>query len=408
MSIRKKTGIILVIVAIIIVIVIGFYKYSTFLFSPTIKKGDLSTCIVDRGTISSALDAKGVVESLSEVLILSPSSSVIKTILKEPGSRVKKGDPIILLNTEPILENIEKIEDQLEVKRNSLEKNRLNSRSIRVDLAYNEEVKNLKIVSLKAQLKDQEQLFEVGGISSAKIEKTKQEITLAEKELETLEEKNIIKLKQLQADEKGLLLQIRIQEKELEDKHELLEDMKVCAPADGIILVIYPREGEKIDEDKMLIKMSNLSAFKVKGSIDEIYADQIKTGKPVSVHLDNEILEGRVGTVAPMVENKKIQFYVHLDINNHPKLISNMEVGLRVSLSSKEEVLRIKRHENFLVDNETSLYVLYDGKAIRQNVKFGVRNSEYIEIVSGLKEGDKIITDGISKYTHLKEIEIQN
>jgi HlyD family secretion protein len=407
MTNKKKTVIILSII-VVLAIAFGLYKYSEILLSPTLKKNDISTCIVDRGTISSALDASGVVESQNEVLILSPSSSIIKSILKEPGSKVKKGESIILLDTEPIEDNIEKIEDQLEMKRNSLDKNRLNSRSIRVDLSYNEEVKNLKIVSLKSQLKDQEQLFEVGGISSAKIDKTKQEITLAEKELETLKEKNTIKLKQLLADEKGLLLQIRVQEKDMADKQELLEKMQVRAPSDGIILVISGREGGKADKDKMLVKLSNLSAFKVKGFIDEIYADHIKTGKLVSVHLDNEILEGRVGTVAPLVENKKIQFNVHLDQNNHPKLIPNMQVQLRVFQSVRDSVLRIRRHENFGMENELSLYVLYDGKAVRQDVKFGIRNAEYIEIVSGLNEGDAIITDGVSKYTHLKEIEIHN
>jgi HlyD family secretion protein len=406
MTNRKKTGIVLAI-AVVSAVAFGLYKYSNVLFSPTLKKGDISTSVVDRGTISSALDAAGVVESQNEVLVLSPSSSIIKSILKEPGSRVKKGDPIILLDSEPIEDNIEKIEDQLEMKRNSLEKNRLNSRSTRVDLSYNEDVKNLKIVSLKSQLKDQEQLFEVGGISSAKLDKTKQEITLAEKELETLKEKNIIKLKQLKADEKGLLLQIHVQEKELLDKQELLAKMEVKAPSNGIILALSGREGGKADKDKMLVRMSNLSAFKVSGNIDEIYADHIKTGKPVSVHLDNEILEGRVGTVAPLVENKKIQFYVHLDQNNHPKLIPNMQVHLRVSQSAKDSVLRVRKHDDFGSVNEISLYVLSEGKAIRQDVKFGIRNSEYIEILSGLDEGDTIITYGISKYTHLKEIEIQ-
>ena len=93
----------------------------------------------------------------------------------EPGKDLHKlispGGPnteIIILDPSPVQDEIEQLEDQLEVKRNSLRKNELNARSIRVDLDYNIEVKKLKIASLKSEIADQEQLLEVGGISPAR------------------------------------------------------------------------------------------------------------------------------------------------------------------------------------------------------------------------------------------------
>ena len=74
----------------------------------------------------------------------------------------------------------------------------------KVDLDYNVQVKNLRIASLKSELADQEQLLEVGGISPARFEKTRQELELAEKDLFMLKEKNSIRLEQLEADEEGL------------------------------------------------------------------------------------------------------------------------------------------------------------------------------------------------------------
>ena len=80
--------------------------------------------------------------------------------------------------------------------------------------------------------------MEVGGISPAKIEKTKQEIALAEKELLTLKEKNNIRIKQLKAEEEGLLLGIQIQEKELNERLTGLDQMSVKSPSAGIVLAI--------------------------------------------------------------------------------------------------------------------------------------------------------------------------
>ena len=149
---------------------------------------------VELGKVVRSFSGEGIVEPQSEVLILSPASSIIKQILEEVGSHVNEGEPIIILDPSPVQSQIENIQDQLEMKQNSLRKNKLNARSTKVDLDYNVQVKNLRIASLKSELADQEQLLEVGGISPAKFEKTKQELELAEKDLVMLTEKNSINL----------------------------------------------------------------------------------------------------------------------------------------------------------------------------------------------------------------------
>src|SRR6056297_1781198 len=226
----KKRIQILLFVALALIVLAAIIYYSRILVPNTLKPGNFTTDVVEKGQVISAINATGLVESESEALILSPGPGIIEAILAEPGSRVRKGDLLLQLNTETVKNEIESIKDQLEVRRNNLKRTRLNAQSTRLDLEYNEEVKKLKIASLEAQLADQKQLLEVGGISPARLDQTKQEITLAQKDLQTLQEKNTIRLKQLEAEEEGLLLQIRMQEKNLEEKQKLLEKMSIRAP----------------------------------------------------------------------------------------------------------------------------------------------------------------------------------
>ncbi len=390
------------------VLVIGsIILYSRLHVPTTLKAGSLKTETVDRGTVISSIKASGVVESESEVLILSPARSIIKKVMIEPGSWVEKGELIMKLDEENVKAEIEQLSDQLEMKRNSLEKTQLNAQSTRLDLGYNEEVKKLRITSLKSTLADQEQLLEVGGISPARIEKTKQEIVLAEKDLETLKEKNSIRLKQLAADEKGLMLQINVQEKTLFEKEELLGKMTIKAPSAGIILAVAGNEGVRVDADKMLVKMSDLSSFKVSGSIDEQYAKQIKTGNRVYVRIDGEDLEGRVGNITPMVENKKVQFNVHLKENSHPKLIANQNVEVHVVSSKRENVLRIKRTEELVEKKRHEVFVIKGNEAVKTELILGTLGNDYCEIVSGVNEGDQIILDDIN-VRGLDRIQIQD
>lgn len=403
----NKTRLIVLFIALAILLLFGFLVYPKLNAPKTLKPGDYSTQLVEKGNVISSIKATGVVEAENEVLILSPTRSIVKKIHREPGSWVDQGELIIQLDKENVRSEIERISDQLEMKRNSLEKTQLNAQSTRLDLGYNEEVKKLRITSLKSTLADQEQLLEVGGISPARIEKTKQEIVLAEKDLETLKEKNAIRLKQLATDEKGLVLQIKAQEKTLAEKKELLGKLDIKAPSAGIILAVTGNEGERVEFEKTLVRMSDLTSFKVSGSINEKFAKQIKTGNRVMVTIDNENLPGRIGNITPLVENEKVQFNVHLKDKSHPKLIANQNVEVFIVNSNKQEVLRLKRLPEFKEEKRQKFFVLQDNEAVKTEVVFGTFGDEYIEVISGLKEGDKIIIEGINSFRGVDRIEIE-
>ncbi len=337
--------------AIIIVVFVPFHADSS-------ESQELLVSKVEIGKVVRSFSGEGVVEPQSEVIILSPASSIIKQILKEVGSYVEAYEPIIILDPTPIQGEIENIQDQLEVKQNSLRKNRLNARSTKVDLDYNVQVKNLRIASLKSDLADQEQLLGVGGISPAKFEKTKQELELAEKDLVMLKEKNSIKLQQLEADEEGLQLQIEMQKKVLAAKEEALSKMIIRAPSAGIILSIRGKVGEKVNTDRLLIEMSDLTNFKIRGTVDDDFSEQVKTGTRVYVQIDNQKLTGVVGTVNPVIRDRKIDFDVNLQESNHFKLRPNLTVNLEIVRAERDSVLRIANGPAIKRGREHQVYVL--------------------------------------------------
>jgi len=384
---KNKKGLliaVLVLSALILIIILR-----TFLFSGG-KTGNAS--IVDRGLVYVSVDASGIVEPENEVLILSPVSSIIKEIKKEPGSRVQKGDIMIELDDEVTRAEIEQITDQLGVKTNSLERSRLEGQMTRIDLDYNLEVKKLRIASIKAQLADEEQLLSVGGISSAKIDETKQNLVLAEKDLAMAQKKNAIRLSQLKTEETGLNLQIEIQKKQLADKIALLDQLKIKAPSDGIILAIAGKKGERIGNDKMLITLSDLTTFKIRGQIDAKSSEYVKTGNPVIIVTEKEKFNGTVGNVTPGVAENKIQFNVHLEENTNQQLIPNQTVSLKVLKSMRENVLRIKSSNKIKSNTEQTVYVIDNlGNKVSRTVNFGIKGVDFQEVISGLSEGERVV-----------------
>jgi len=402
---KNKKGLliaVLVLSAFIILFVLFRIVGIPLFLTPNSQK--YQTSIVDRGQVFIPIDATGIVEPENEVILLSPLNSIILKINKEPGSRVKKGEVIVALDPGPTRDEIEQITDQLEIKSNSLERSRLEGQMSRIDLDYNVEVKKLKIASIKAQLADEEQLLSVGGISSAKIDETKQNLVLAEKDLAVVLKKNAIRLNQLKTEEIGLNLQIEIQKKQLADKLEMLGKLDIKAPSDGIIISVSGKVGEKMGSDKMLVSMSDLTTFKIRGSIDEKYSEFIRTGNQVFAFPENEKLNGTIGNVTPVVADNKIQFNVHLEFSTNPKLIPNQTVKLQVLKSVKNEVLRISSDNNFKGNEEQTVYILDSGNVVPRTVQFGLKGTDYQEIIAGLNEGEKVLLSDSPFSWNLKKV----
>ena len=407
MSIRRIFFISLIPVVIVATGYIAFRKLALFA-PPSINLSQYRTAEVDIGSVYRTAEAEGVVVPQSEVLLLSPATSIIKQIAQVPGSHVDAYQTILRLDPKPIQDEIASIEDQLEVKRNNLHRNRLNARSTRLDLDYNVEMKKLRIASLKSEVSDEEELLEVGGISPAKFEKTKQEPTLAEKELEMILSKNSIRLKQIEAEEQGLKLQIEIQEKELETKKENLSRTTVRAPSAGIIMSINGKEGEKVNRDQLLVRLSDLSSFKINGMVAEDHAAIMKTGNTVFAIIGREKLIGQIANISPEVQGNKISFDVYLEQSNHSKLLSNMQVPLLIVRRMKEGVPRIVNGDGLGKGRRSEVYVIEGDKAVKKEIDFGMRGLDYSEISSGIQVGDRVIVSDVAAFRGRPEIDIFN
>lgn len=391
----------------------SFFMIISFIFcsdKPSIiEKNECVILKIERGKVIDPIKTSGIVEPESEVLIRCVYPSTIKKIIKEPGSNVQPGDVILILDDQQIKLEIENIKDQLALKRNSLEKNNLAETSTKIDLKYSEDVKKLNITSLKSQLSDEEQLIEVGGISPAKIEKTKQEIALAEKDLLTTKEKNSIRLKQLRAEEEGLLLGIEIQEKELKEKISAMEQMNVKSNSSGIVLSIGNKTGEKVSKDQVLVRISDLSSYKISGSIEEKMADFVKTGTRIYAVFEDVKLLGNIGIVSPIVENGKVLFNVHLEENSHPKLMPHQNLEIWIAKNYKDNALRIRNIPQFEKGKPEYLFVYKEGKAFKHRVTTGFTSPEFVEIIDGVSEGDTIIVpnSGYHLFKNINEIAVK-
>lgn len=407
-QIRKRQAKVWGILAGSLCLVLFIIIYGIGMLKPTLVKGGFKTALVERGSVCESIMATGKVETEREVLMLSPVNSKLMHIVRAPGSEVHKNDTILLLESQSLKRRIALHEDQLILKENAYYQNKLNKRNEVLELAHQLDVKEMKITSLKTELTEEKQLLEVGGISEERVQKTEQQLNLAIKELALAEKQHVIRKEKRLAEQGALELEIKMKEKELQQLFAKLNATTVCAQSNGVIISIAGKEGEIIGENRELVRISNLNAFKITGKISDSQAGKIKSGGRV-LAINNKIqLEGLIGNIRPEVQDGQVKFDVFLKQNNHPSLRPNLQVELQLIILERNEVLRLPDGPFFDGSKKLQVYRVDDDIAQRVEVEIGLSNFENIEIKAGLNEGETVIISDVSKYKHLEEVKIED
>jgi HlyD family secretion protein len=142
---------------------------------------------VERGEVEYRLSASGVVIPASEREINAPVNTEIKTVHKTSGAVVKSGELILELDQEYTRLEYERIADELELRRNNVDKLKLQYDKDLRELAYRDQIKALELEEMSAQVKAQKRLKNVGGATDEEVEKAELRLKIATLEKRMLE-----------------------------------------------------------------------------------------------------------------------------------------------------------------------------------------------------------------------------
>lgn len=324
------------------------------------------------------------------------------------GSKVETGDTILILDAKLIVDQLENLKDQLKLNENAYQQNRLNSDNLQLELNHNLEVKRLDISDLEAQIKEEIQLLEVGGIPEERIRSTKQKLNLAKKELELINRQNAIRVEKIKAEKEALELTIRMKKREVLKTKQLVENGYVTAPEKGVVIRINGREGQTLSQGAEMVRISNLSTFKLTGKIADANADKLHSGGKVIAISDNTRLEGTIGNIRPEVEDGMIKFDVFLNHNNHSDLRPNLNMEILVITAEKSNTLLLPDGPFFDGSKKFEVFCIMDEMAEKRPVKAGLSNFEFIEILTGLNEGDEVVISDVSRVDYMDKVKIKN
>ncbi len=203
----------------------------------------------------------------------------------------------------------------------------------------------------------------------------------------------------------NLSLEVKNQESQVKEKEEILAQAKeelakhyLYSPVDGKIIKIHYEVGEAVSAYSPVLEIISDKGFEVSADIYEEDVVEIELGTPVKISFPafpKKIYQGRVSFVSPKEKIKDDVVYYEVKISFEkevPEMVkSNMTVDLIIPLEEKNNVLVVPRSAIFRENGKEVVWVLVGKDIKKREVEIGLRGEEFVEIISGLKEGERVL-----------------
>ena len=396
-----KYGAIGVAAVVCIAVLISFMRSS-------VNKKDLVFSEVDNGTIEVSVSASGKVVPAFEEIINSPINTRIVEVYRKGGDSVDVGTPILKLDLQSTENEYKKLLDEEQMKRYQLEQLKVNNNTYLSDLSMQVKISAMKLNRMEVELRNERYLDSLGSGTTDKVRQAELNFNTGKLELEQLRQQYANESKVKEADLKVKELEFNIFSKSLAEMKRTLDDAQIRSPRKAILTYINNQVGAQVAEGSQVAIISDLSHFKVEGEIADTYGDRVAAGGRAIVKIGNEKLEGTVSSVTPLSKNGVISFIVQLNEDNNKRLRSGLKTDVYVMNAVKEGVLRLANASYYVGRGEYELFV-QDSKdeVVKRKVQLGDSNFEYVEVISGLKPGDKVVVSDMSSYKNKNKLKLK-
>ena len=415
---NKKFIIASSLIALIIILIFSF------IWNKKIKeeknKVPVQTSLVKRGEIIKSVFANGKIISNFEVEIKGKGSGKIIKLPFDISDKVKKGD--LLVELDPIDEerSVEQASASLAAQREQIAAANLNlqvsQKTLKTELSKagsNLSAAEVKYNEARAKLDRSESLYKDSFISKEEHDSNLSNFTQAKADL------NNARTRQEELKTEELNLRVKAHEVRIAQDNALssnvgllnaqrkLSETKIYSPIDGVVTARSGQIGNivasginNVGGGTTIMTIADLSKLFTLASIDESDIGRVELGQIVRITADSfpdEIFEGKVVQVASKGINTSnvITFDVKIEITgeNAYKLKPEMTTNVEIIIERKENVLYLPLEAIIEENGRKTVEILKKSKDKPETrvIKTGMNNGNIIEILEGVKEGEKVI-----------------
>lgn len=353
---------------------------------------------------------RGTVVPLETIYLDALEGGRVEHVHVSPGDQVTAGQLLIeLSNTELELTVLDRqarlIESivQLQAYQTQLEQNHLSNEKALAEIDYD-------IARLTRSMKRRSSLAVRGVESREAYDSIQDELTyaLALRPLQARsnEQQNALRTQQLPQ----IAAQLEKLHEDVAITRSKLENLSVRAPDAGRMTAIDLKVGENRNRGERLGEITPGSGFKLTAEVDEYYLDRLRHDQVATVEAGGTRRELRVTRVYPRVENGVFMVDLAFAGTMPADLLPGQTLQGKVALGNDSRSLVVPAGPFLQHTGGNWIFVVSeDGRAaVRQPIKIGRRNVEQVEVLGGLKPGDRVITSDYTSFDRIDRIELDH
>ena len=177
-----------------------------------------------------------------------------------------------------------------------------------------------------------------------------------------------------------------------------LDYTQIRAPIDGVVARRFVKLGNTISEGDALFKVTSLEPLVAYLHVPEREYRNVDPGQTVGIEIDalgGDTIVATVSRVSPVVDPQTGTFKITVEITDEQRRIKPGMFGrIGVVYDVHEDALQVPRSAIIEHQGTASVFVVEDSHAVRKIVETGYSNKGMVEIVSGLQDGEQVVTVG--------------
>lgn len=197
-----------------------------------------------------------------------------------------------------------------------------------------------------------------------------------------------------------------------DEKKSEVDALKVSAGIPGVVQAVAIQTGQTLALGGNIARVASLKHLKAVLQVSPNEAGGVTVGQPATIALDvgsDPAIHGKVARVAPAVSNGSVDVDVTLPGEVPEGARPNLSVSGTISIATLPHTLYVQRPVYSQPDSGQTLYKLIDGgrAAIPVRVRLGQASAQEIQVLSGLRPGDRVIVSDTSDFAGAKRVRIR-
>jgi HlyD family secretion protein len=186
-----------------------------------------------------------------------------------------------------------------------------------------------------------------------------------------------------------------------------VDALTLRAPFDGQVGQVQVAQRANVAVNAPVLSVVDLSKFEVEIKVPESFARDLGIGMPAQLTSGSgQPYPGAVSAVSPEVVNGEVTARLRFTDKQPPGLRQNQRLSARIVLDTRRNVLMVERGPFVDQDGGRFAYVMDGDLAVRRAIRTGVSSLNAVEILDGLRPGDRVVVSGSDLFADAKQVRI--